>query len=442
MSEPVGGGGIMPAGGPPYRAFLEALRDLDEGSAEWRAAYAGFLVLRYVGAWSLGEWRSRELERERAAVTAALQTLSDGDVRARLGAIVEAATDERAADAVKWQSARGRLVQPLLSYGAILRARGAWAMAAEVYGVLWEASGGAAGLMPDAESASAAALAALHLGICYRPMGALDRAARAYGVARAVAAECADMQVADYVTQRARLGDALVARDRGNLPKAERLIEAVIEESGAPHLLDVRARAWHDRAVVAYRRGRGEEAIAWAYDAWRLATEAGQDSVQGERIVLDLATMLVARGYRSVAREANLYLWEMARGAFARWSAAVNLIELATLERRAEEFARWVAVVGHARRILVPETEGEYLYYTALGHQMFGDTTAAIAALDGALDVAERHGLGELVMRADAARRALQAGLEVRRPALPSTAPVGAAARVADAIRGARVLAG
>jgi tetratricopeptide (TPR) repeat protein len=454
------------AGGQmPHAAFLEALQH-GEGTRDWLATRAGLVLVRFVSAWSESEWGLAQLAEEATATAEAIAALAPDDgERATLTAVLAAMRSEvdraRVPKARRGPEAVALVADELLAYAHALKARSAWAIAAEVYGQVWEACAIARPLTPppdappdlaeqqgetaggrraeDTSYPPAAPLAALHLAICQRMLGRATESAKSYATARASAKQCRDGKVGEYVELRARLGEALLTLDRGNLPAAERQIAAVLVDSASgAHLADVQARAWHDRAVVAFRRGRVDDAIAWAYRAWRLTT----DALQREQILLDLATFLLAAGFRGVSRSANRLAYHTARGPWTRWSAAVNLIELATLDRQDAEFRRWVEQM---RGVAMPPTlEGEYHYYVALGWRAFGDPARAGAALDRATAVAERHRLGELLVRADGLRDTWGAGRESERSRVgaPAAVPYGVAKEVADAIDGERALAG
>jgi hypothetical protein len=208
---------------------------------------------------------------------------------------------------------------------------------------------------------------------------------------------------------------------------------AIIAAATGTECGEVRAYAWHDLASVALQRGRYEEGIGYGYEAW--ATTA--DPVERERVMVTLASLLLLAGYTDVARDANALLAETAHEPITRWAATVNLIEIATIERRELDFMRHRRALAGAA--LPPSLGAECEYYIGLGHQAFGQPGLAAAAFDRAVAIAERHGLAELVQRAGAARRAGQVVMPPRR--IPRTPrPVGVA-RVAEAIHGARLLA-
>ena len=89
--------------------------------------------------------------------------------------------------------------------------------------------------------------AALRLGACYRTLGDAERAGTAYAAAMAVAHERGDART----VLRARLGEAKLIQERGNLPLADARMADVIRDASSSQLQDIRAWAFHDRSAVA-----------------------------------------------------------------------------------------------------------------------------------------------------------------------------------------------
>jgi tetratricopeptide (TPR) repeat protein len=417
-----------------HRAFFDALATGDESSDEWRAARAGLVALRLLDAW--GEWndshrslasmraRERAFKYEVDAVQNAIADLpTDGSERRLLSTIVA-----RVVAAQDGESPR--IIAPLFAYARSLHLRSAWGLAADVYAIVWEAHVGDSAIgVVDAEVATAAAQ---YLGTCYRTMGDAERATQAFRAARALAGARGDQRG----VLRARLGEAKICAASGDLPLAHQRLVDILAAATNADCGEVRAFAWHDLAVVALQRGNYEEGISYGYEAW----VSTADAVERERVMVTLASLLLLGGHPDIARDANALLAETAYEPVMRWSATVNLIEIATIERRELDFMRHrraLAKVG-----LPPALAGECDYYTGLGHLAFGQPALAAAAFDRAVAVAERHGLAELVQRADAARRAVRTGHALPPPRRSSsTARSAGVDRVAAAIHGARLLA-
>jgi len=95
-------------------------------------------------------------------------------------------------------------------------------------------------------------------------------------------------------------------------------------------------------------------------------------------------------------------------------------------------FERWRRDIGDTD--LPPRLRAYYLLYSGFGLYRFGRSDAARAALAGALVIAERHELGEVVMRADSALSAIDRNerLPVTGVSAPSAPGV---ARIVDRLR-------
>jgi hypothetical protein len=181
---------------PPHRAFFEALGVLPEGSAEWRAALAGLVTLRYLDAWADTGATAADLTTERRAVEDAIAVLpANVPERIYLGGLVDASTDDRAKDLT-------RVVSLLLAYGRALQRRGGWALAADVFVRAYRACGLVTQQPVQRELATSALL---RVGQCYQQLGDHPAAERAYQAALMVGREAGD----DYIVLRAR---AAIAR--------------------------------------------------------------------------------------------------------------------------------------------------------------------------------------------------------------------------------------
>jgi len=412
---------------------LEALAQGDPASTDWLAARAGLLVLRYVDAWGSGEWLPVQLLAERSAVADAICEIPAGNqFRSLLAVLLERTSTE-------WAVGGGdepphplvtsirRAAAPLLAYAHALQFSSQWALAADVYFMVWEACAAYGTQTPrgmaDAESATTAAL---RLGACYRTLGDAEKAAEAYAAAMIVARDRGDVRT----TLQARLGEAKLIQERGNLPLADERIAEIIRDATTAQLQDVRAWAFHDRSAVAYHRQRYREAVEWGFEAWAIE----RSPLERERVLCDLASALFGAGYRGLARVAHQLAAATAQEPQIRWIATINLIEIATLDRDAAEFDQCrQALLGVT---LPPDLAASFHYYVALGDNAFGRTVRAISQLERAIAVAEQHGLGEIVIKAEAAMVEMRAG-QMTRPA-PRTAPVPAElAHISDALHGA-----
>ena len=415
-----------------HRAFLQALADGDVASSNWLGARAGLLVLRYVDAWATGEWLPVQLMAERAAVADAIAEIPAGDqIRGLLAVLLERTATEWALTAAREPYALppsvARVASPLLAYAHALQFSSQWALAADVYLLVWESCGPhsmmATRSLHDPESA---VNAGLRLAACYRMLGEAERAGNAYAAAFALAHERGD----ERSMLRARLGEAKLVQDRGNFPRAEELISAVIRDTTTAQLQDIRACAFHDRSLVAYQRQNFRAAVEWGFEAWAI-----ERNPRGrERVLCDLALALFGAGYRDMAKAAHRLLASTGQEPLIRWAATINLIEIATIERDEAEFERQRVALRSVT--LPPSLAANYQYYIGQGDIVFARAIRGCRELERAMEIAERHGLGELVIKAEAALVALREGQVAETPV--SAVPVPPEmAHISDALHGA-----
>jgi len=404
--------------------FFTALGTLDAGSPEWRAAKAGLVTMRLVDSWvAQGSRVLSTGSRGRRAVGAAIDELLPDAERQLLTNII-AATVRAPEPTVSYIAA------PLLAYAYALQARAAWAMAADVYETVMRECGAAWQDQSRCDAVSAAT-AALRSGFCYRQLGDRARAEEAYTLAETLGGT--------YTVLRAQLGRANLAIDRGNLPAAEELCEAVLAAASEAGLADVHARALHDRAHIAFRRGEYRLSVSLAFEAWMSTS----DPAERERVLVDLASALTEVGEREAARDGHLILAATAHDPSIRWIATINLIELAVLDRREVDFSRHRLAL--ARTSLPPHLAGHYHLYVARGYETFGDTERARMAYERALAIAEAHQLNELIFQIEAIKAAsvLENGsVPADTAAVPCPDAEPGFGRVASVIREARQLAG
>src|SRR5688500_9291813 len=137
------------------------------------------------------------------------------------------------------------VVSPLMAYGQSLEYDAKWTLAADVYHSVL------AHLHP-VEDSDASIAAHLRLGQCYRHLNRVDDAANAFSSASEIATAVGDI----VGILRARIGEGRIAILRGNLPRAEEILDESIRRATGTDLQDVRSRALHDRANVAHFRGQ------------------------------------------------------------------------------------------------------------------------------------------------------------------------------------------
>ena len=375
-------------------AFFEELAALDESDAEWRSVTAGLVVLRLVDAWmedgrdivTADAWGLRAV---RAAIAEVSETAPE---RAVLASVVDALEEAAVTD-------MSAVAPRLLAYGRALEYAARYVLAADVYRAV------IAHTHPVEESDIATA-AHLQLAACLRVSGNLAAAAEAYSVAGDIAHASEDI----VGVLRARIGDARIAIQRGNLPKAEQLLDQAINDSGRHDLADVRSAALHERAGVAFFRGDYERSVRFAYEAMITTTSARER----DRMLNDLATAFMKLGVLSAARDAYLVLTVTAQEQYLRWAATISLMEIAARagsETLFERYRRELAAFS-----LPPMLAVDYHIQAGEGYQQLGRVDLACGHLQQALSVASEHSFNQVVFYVE---EALQ---RVAAPVAPTTA--------------------
>lgn len=402
-----------------HYAFFEALARLDKADQEWAATEAGLVTLRLVDRWARqGGHRIVAESAEVRSIRAITATIELGlDYGRLLDGVVDALV------AFRRDLGASALAQRLSEYALALQFGARWSQAADVYQTL-------VSYVPVRDDPHAVAAAYVQLGACLRTLGNLDSALSAYAAASWIAAEHGD----PVTLGRARVGEAKIALHRGNLPKAEAILDEVIAEAEATGCDDVLARALMDRAEVAGRRGQFEAGVLYGYRALRHHTEP----VQHDRTLADIATSLNAMGQRRAAREAHLVVAATAQEQYLRWVSTINLLEIATLDGSERHFERYRRELAGAS--LPPALAAYYHLYVGEGYRRFGNYERAQEALTQAVEVAQRYEVNEVLVRADILRRDIAAAAPT---GATSSGPVSPAiAQVILAITEIRRLAG
>jgi tetratricopeptide (TPR) repeat protein len=239
----------------------------------------------------------------------------------------------------------------------------------------------------------------MQLGFCLRRLGELDAAAAAYAHAGRAADAAGDLMR----VLRAQVADAKIAVARGNLPRAEEILDRTIAAAEENEFGELHGMTLHERATVAHLRGDYERAVRVAYEALgRLHSPTARDRVLG-----DLAASFIHLGVRSAARDALLILAATAQEQYSRWLATINLMELEAMdgcEPRFEEYRRQLDGLS-----LPPVLQAEYYFSLGEAHRLFDHVDQARQALTRAVDVAAAHGLNQHLFRAERALAELEA---------------------------------
>lgn len=389
--------------------FFEEVASREESDPSWRSATAGLVVLRLVDAWladgpsvaASDDWGMRN-------VSGAIEAVDEGTpIRALLARVLDALRERKPDIHV--------VATPLMAYAQALEYEAKWPLAADVYHTVL------AHLHP-VEDGDASIAAHLRLGQCYRNLNQIDAAAAAFGAASEIATALGDM----VGILRARIGEARIAMIRGNVPKAEKLLDDTIKRAVGAELRDVRSRALHDRANVAQIGRQYELAIQFAYDA----LEHSQVQSERDRILGDIALSFMELGVYSAARDAYLVLSATAQEQYTRWAATLNLLEISvqtSSEMHFESYRRQLA--GQSLPLLMATA---FQLAVGNGYQRFGNYAKARLHLERAMAMAGEHGFNQYLFEAEEAL--LQ--LETPPPPLRVSAEISLDTKeVADAIR-------
>jgi tetratricopeptide (TPR) repeat protein len=374
----------------PHYVFFEALaQENSETTPEWRAISGGLLTLRYFDTWSLVDdtrdghgdsWGVRLVRKRVEEIPAGTP------VRALLISILDAMSS-------KFCTGPAAVAPRLMAYARALQFEAQWSLAADVYETVISHS--------NAETDPDLVISAhMALGSCLRVLAQWDEAVRVYAVAGLVAESIGDVMG----VLKARVAEANLAADRGNLPLAEQILDDTIVRASDSELGEVRSVALQDRAIVAHRRGQHNSAIEFAYAA--LGGMVNQ--VSRDRVLADIAAMFSEIGLYSAARDANLVLAATAQEQYTRWVATINLLEIAAIDQMEPAFEQYRRELADAA--LPAFLRVHYHYYVATGYQMFGRVDDARTEFERARTIAAANKLHQLAMNAETALASLTSG--------------------------------
>ena len=386
-----------------HRPFFERLAAVDpETPWEWEALSAGLVTLRLV---------DRRLDRpvaeptavEIAAVRSSVHRLPDSPTRRALQAILDTVHKDQP------------VAEKLVAYGAVLEDEGEFYVAEDVYHLAIEAARteGALALLPHCLD---------RIGSVARQRGFVDDALRAYEIGRVIAAEIGDINGAlkiDVAAANAFLwkGEHVLARD---------VLEQTIRTARKKSLPEPLALALHDLATLSAREGNYDGAMVLYGEA--LTIQA--DRARLMRLLGDLGVCAMHVGLYDTAREAFRFAFENGVTFDAKWTAAINLMELHGARKEWDAFDRWMERIEATG--LPPELSAAFHLRAAECEQRRGNLSRAGALLLIAGEIADRHDLAEI---RDQVRRA-----EIGRPMRLSPAPARTIvpddiAAVADQVR-------
>jgi tetratricopeptide (TPR) repeat protein len=363
-----------------HLAFFEELGRMDESEAGWRAVSAGLVAMRLVDRWiAAGSTARLDAWSVSAAREAVAQVEKTTPIRRILTSVLDVMVACTAAD-------MHALSPRLMAYGQALEYEAKWSLAADVYTNIVMYT-------HHVDDADLVITASLQLGFCLRISGYLDKAAAAYAQACELASAANDL----CGIIRGHMGDAKIAADRGNMPRAESILDEAIEKARTYGLDDVRSRALNDRAFVAGQRGQHDRVIRFSYDALSLS----KSQRERDRILTNIATAFRYIGLLDVARDAHLVLASTAQEQFIRWNSALNLLDLAAQQESELQFDRYRRELEIAD--LSPQLRATYLLYVGRGYCLLHQSPLGIPYLEKAVEFAAEHRLNQLMFEAEEA---------------------------------------
>lgn len=366
-----------------HLAFFEELSRLDESDASWREVSAGLVVVRLVDAWL--EHGASVVAADSWTIGSVLSAIDEIPVGRPARGILRSVADAMVAAGLPDVHA----VSPrLMAYARSLDFDAKWPLAIDVYSTIVAH----AEPLEDAETVIGAHL---RLGFCLRQVGDVEESAAAYHRAGQLAERVGDMMG----VLRARIGDAKIAILRGNLPRAEHILDNTITEAALHGLGMVESMALHDRSTAAGLRGDYELAIKLAYRALE-GTERDRD-----RILYDIAISFNRLGVRTAARDAMVILATTAQEQYTRWAATIQLLAIAAHDGMATVFERYRRdLVGQH---LPPSLTAEFEYQAGRGYRLLTQYEHASDWLERAVATSTAHGFNQLLFESESELEAL-----------------------------------
>jgi tetratricopeptide (TPR) repeat protein len=362
-----------------HMPYFEQLAELANDCAEWRSVSAALVVLRLFDSWM--QEGAGVVSQEAPGLQAVRVQIASMDVRDSNRRLLARTVDSM----VKAQDPRIVTVAPrLMAYGRELQEAAKWTLAADVYRTVLAY----ATPVEDSETVIAANM---QLGRCMRVLAEWDESLSCFTAASQVATMTNDVMS----ILRARIQEAQIAIDRGNLPHAESLLDDTIVRAKESGLSEIRATAMHDRAHLASRRGRNEEALALQYEAFK----GVRNRMARDRVLHDLGASFVQLGVYSAARDAFLVVAATAHEQYLRWTAVINLLDVAVHERRQPLFEQYRRDLENAA--LPPALAAYFYIYVAQGHRTFDQIPLATAAITRAIEIASSNRLGQAQFEAE-----------------------------------------
>ncbi len=380
-----------------HQVYFDMLGSMKEDSDSWRSAFAGLSVLRLVDTYAdAGSPANLPGWAQLHAVRTAIDAVSEGDpIRGVLTTVLDEAAVRGAIDDTVCGS--------LLAYGRSLDYEASWGLATDVFATVVR-------LVRPEKNARLSVEANVAIGGAARRNGDWDTSARAYSQAAYIADTLGDKP--GVLTVQVGIANTYLAK--GNLPQAEQILDDVIVQSRDQGLPEIQGKALHSRAAIAQRRGEHAEGLKLAHEALHLTSKPADRDM----VLEDIAVLFSELGVRDSARDAHMILAATAQTKFVRWTATLNLMELASLDGIEDAFDAYAKEL--ARAPLGFWVHSHYLLFLGQGMIRFGRLDAAEDILREAVSFAQANQVHQVVFQA---QTALSAVRSTPRPAGPFVAP-------------------
>jgi tetratricopeptide (TPR) repeat protein len=362
-----------------HQPYFDTLGSMQEDSASWRSVFAGLSVLRLVDAYSApGLLTDPAGWAQLHSVRAAVEEMSEGDpLRGVLTTVLEEITSRKTID--------DAVCTAIMAYGRALDYEASWGLATDVFSSV-------AKLARPERNPRLAVEANVAVGGSARRNGEWEISARAYSQAAYVADTLGDRQ--GMLTVQVGIANTYLAK--GNLPQAQTILDDVIVQARDQQFPDVQAVALHSRAALSARRGEHADGLKLAYEALGLTSRLSDK----DQVLEDMAAMFTEIGMHDAARDTHLILAATAQAKFTRWSATLNLMELAGLDGMEDAFDNYALEL--ARAPMGAWVRSHYLLFLGEGLHRFGREDAATEALEEAVRFAESNQIHQIAFKAQA----------------------------------------
>ena len=367
-----------------HQVYFDTLGSMKEDSASWRSVFAGLSVLRLVdtlvdsgspidpAGWGLLH-----------SVRSAIDGVNEGDpVRGVLTTVFEEAAKRGAVD--------DTVCGYLLAYGRSLDYEASWGLATDVFSTV-------AKLARPEKNARLAVEAHIAVGGAARRNGDWETSARGYSQAAYIADTLGDKQ--GVLTVQVGIANTYLAK--GNLPQAETILDDVIVQARDQNIPEVQAIALHSRAVIAQKRGCYADGLKLAYDAFNLTTKP----TDRDFILEDIGAIFTGLGMRDSARDTHLVLAATSQTKLVRWTATINLMELAGVDGMEDAFDSYASELASAK--CGTWVRSHFLLFFGEGLERLNRLDEAEKALEEAVAFAGLNQIHEIEFKAQAALSAL-----------------------------------